>query len=420
MNQRRRPSQAPGRPSEAPRGPSLAELQRADLAAAIGLFVIGVLSFSLLTGRIPIPGGNGGNGGPDGGPLRTATPSNIVIVDPRSDILGSILYVKAGNLWLQHGAKATAITSGGHDSMASFSADGQWIYFIRTVDEGGLWRISGQVRRYGLATPSLMRLRVDGTGEPEPLLLGKIVSGQYSWSYFLRQPVVSPDGSLIVVVTDGPDPTKSDVVLKAFDPATGKLTALKAPQISPLGHQDPAFSSDGRYLAFVKNARDGGHGAPVVMSYDFTTTKTAAITGPGYTSPAWSPDGRFLAATRTTSFGTDVVILDALRGTEILRVTSDERSFDPIWSPAGDAIAYLSIDGGVTDLWLAKLDVSGVPALKGDPLALTIAAGLDAASRPGWWIPAELLPTPTPSPTPIPTVIVPGSGGDLPSASTAP
>lgn len=413
MNQRRRPS-------ETPRRPSLAGVPRADLAAAVGLVVIGVLSFSLLTGRVPIPGGSSGTGGPDGGPLRTATPSNIVIVDPRSDVLGSILYVKSGNLWLQHGAKATALTSGGHDSMPSFSADGQWIYFIRTVDEGGRWRISGLARRFRLSTPSLMRVRVDGTAEPEQLLLGKIVSGQYSWSYFLRQPVISPDGSQIVVVTDGPDPAKSDVVLKAFDPATGKLTALNAPQISPLGHQDPAFSPDGRYLAFVKNARDGARGAPVVMRYDFTTGKAAAITGPGYTSPAWSPDGRFLAATRTTSFGTDVVILDALRGTELLRVTSDERSFDPVWSPAGDAISYLSIAGGVTDLWLAKLDVTGVPALKGDPLALTIAAGLDAASRPGWWIPAELLPTPAPTPTPIPTVIAPGSGGDLPSAPTAP
>ena len=84
MNQRRRPSVEPRRPS-------LAGLPRADLAAAIGLLVIGVLSFSLLTGRLPIPGGNGSNGGPDGGPLRTATPSNIVIVDPRSDVLGSIL-----------------------------------------------------------------------------------------------------------------------------------------------------------------------------------------------------------------------------------------------------------------------------------------------------------------------------------------
>ncbi len=417
MNQRRRPSSAP-RP---PRAPILAGLPRADLAAGIGLAVIGILSIALLTGRLPLlSGGNGGDGGPDGGPLRTPTPSNIVIVDPRSDILGSVLYVKAGNLWLQRGAKASAVSSGGHDSMPSFSTDGRWIYFIRTVDEGGRWRIGGQARRYRLSTPSLMRIRANGIGEPEQLLLGRIISGQYTWSYFLRQPVVSPDGTRIVVVTDGPDPTKSDVVLKELDVATGKLTSLNAPQISPLGHQDPVFSPDGRYLAFVKNDRDGARGAPIVMRYDFTTGKATAITGPGYTSPAWSPDGRYLAATRTTSFGTDVVILDALRGTELLRITSDERSFDPVWSPAGDAIAYLSIDGGVTDLWLAKLEDSATPALKGEPLALTIAAGLDAASRPGWWISAELLPTPPPTPTPAPTASPAGSGGGLPSASTAP
>lgn len=383
---------------------------RADIAASIGLLVVGVLSVSLLTGNFGfVPSGNGPGGG-DGGPRRTATPSNVVIVDPRSNVLGSILYVKSGNIWLQHGAKATPLTSGGQDSMASFSPDGQWVYFIRTTDGPGRWRIDGQARVFRLETPTLMRVRADGSGQPESILVGRIVSGQYTWSYFLRQPVVSPDGGSIVVVTDGPDPTKSDVVLKSLDPATGKLTAMNAPEVPPLGHQDPAWSPDGRYLLYVKNARDGSRGAPVIMRYDTTTKKSAAVTGPGYASPAWSRDGRFIAATRTTSFGTDIVILDARRGSELLRVTTNERSFDPVWSPMGDSIAYLTVDGGVTDLWLATLDVSGTPALKGDPLALTVAAGLDAASRPGWWIPEDLLPTPPPTPTPAPTATTEATG----------
>lgn len=396
VNTRRRP------PAGGPPRRSFS-VPRADIAAGIGLLVVGVLSVSLMTGNFGfVPSGNGpGNG--DGGPLRTATPSNVVIVDPRSNVLGSILYVKSGNIWLQHGAKATPLTSGGQDSMASFSPDGQWVYFIRTSQGPGRWRIDGQARVFRLETPTLMRVRADGSAEPESILVGTIVSGQYTWSYFLRQPVVSPDGRSIVVVTDGPDPTKSDVVLKSLDPATGKLTALNAPEIAPLGHQDPAWSPDGRYLLYVKNARDGSRGAPVIMRYDTTTKKATAVTGPGYASPAWSRDGRFIAATRTTTFGTDVVILDARRGTELLRVTTNERSFDPVWSPMGDSVAYLTVDGGVTDLWLATLDVSGAPALKGDPLALTVAAGLDAASRPGWWIPEDLLPTPPPTPTPVPT-----------------
>jgi Tol biopolymer transport system component len=394
----------------------LGALSVGNVVAGLGLLAIAVLSLSLLTGNLPLrTGGNGGDGG-DTGPIRTATPSNIVIVDPRAKVPGTILYVKAGNIWLQHGETATALTSGGHDAMPSFTADGQWIYFIRTADVTGSWRIGGVARRFRLDMPTLMRIKPDGSAQPEALLTGQVKSGSSVWSYFLRQPVVSPDGSTIVVVTEGPDPTKSDVVLKTFDPATGKLTSLNAPESPPLGHQDPAWSPDGRYLMFVKNARDGSRGAPVIMRYDMTTRKAVAITGPGYTSPAWSPDGRFLAATRTTSFGTDIVVLDAVRGTELLRVTTNGSSFDPVWSPAGDAIAYLSLSGGVTDLWSAGVTTSGAPALKGSPLELTIAAGLDAASRPGWWIPANLLPTPVPTaiPTPVPTA---SAIAPLPSSS---
>ena len=388
-----------------------------DLLAGVGLVAVAVLSVALLTGNLPLTrGGKGGDGGITG-PIRTATPSNVVIVDPRANVPGEILYIKAGNIWLQHGDKATALTSGGHDSMPSFSADGGWIYFIRSVDELGVWRVGGVSRRYALDTPTLMRIRRDGSAAPESLLVGRVRSGSNNWSYFLRQPVVSPDGTTIVLVTDGPDPTKGDVVLKSFVPATGKLTALKVPEISPLGHQDPAWSPDGQSLLFVKNARDGSRGAPLIMRYDTTAQTSVAITGPGYTSPAWSPDGRYIVATRTTSFGTDVVVLDAAGGSELLRVTNDEASFDPVWSPAGDTIAYLSISGGVTDLWSVGITTSGIPALKAAPLQLTKAAGLDAASRPGWWIPAELLPTPVPT---VPPTAVPSPTSASPASSATP
>jgi hypothetical protein len=414
MNTRRVSGAGPRR--SGPRGIGTQGLPLGDLAAAVGLVAVGLLSITLLTGNLPLVSGNPGPGGPVG-PIRTPTPSNVVNVDPRANVPGTILYVKAGNIWLQHGEAASVLTSGGKDAMPSFSADGQWIYFIRAVDQTGSWRISGVARRFRLETPTLMRIKPDGSAPPEAILTGRVKSGSFLWSYFLRQPVVAPNGKTIVVVTDGPDPTKSDVVLKSLDPATGKLTALKVPEISPLGHQDPAWSPDGHYVLFVKNARDGSRGAPVIMRYDTTSLKSIALTGPGYTSPSWSPDGRFIAATRTTSFGTDVVVLDAAHGSELLRVTNDEGSFDPVWSPAGDAIAYLSIQGGVTDLWSAAIATAGAPALNGKPLQLTIAAGLDAASRPGWWIPANLLPSPAPTVAPSPSAAgSPAASG----SSTAP
>ena len=66
----------------------------------------------------------------------------------------------------------------------------------------------------------------------------------------------------------------------------------------------------------------------------------------GDTSP---PPGR-------TALGTDVVILNASNGNELLRLTDDDASWAPSWSPAGDSIAFLHIEGQTVDLRLAKLD----------------------------------------------------------------
>ena len=383
--------------------------------SAIGLVIVGWLSLGLLTGSLPSFTSGEGDGGGDGGPIRTPTPSNVVVVDPRADVPGLLVYVKAGNVWLQRGGRADQLTNGGLDSMPAISPGGEWVYFVRVTPEPGRWKVNGLSRRFRLETPSLMRTPTDGTGTVETLVTGRLTTGTYTWSTFIRQPAISPDGRTAALVTDGPDPGKRDVVLQLLDLGTLELTDLEVPQSAPLGHQDPAWSPNGRYLLYVRNGRDGTRGTPVIMRYDTTTGKSISVTGPGYTTPAWSPDGHFIAATRSTAFGTDVVILDS-RGAELLRLTTDERSFSPVWSPIGDAIAYLEIDRGVTDLWLAPVDLGGTPTAGGDRLRLTIAAGLDPGSRPGWWVPAELIPTPPPTVRPS----APPSSDTGPSDGAAP
>ncbi len=44
------------------------------------------------------------------------------------------------------------------------------------------------------------------------------------------------------------------------------------------------------------------------------------------------------------------MILDAANGRELLRLTDDGASWAPVWSPAGDAIAFLHIEGQIVDL----------------------------------------------------------------------
>ena len=103
----------------------------------------------------------------------------------------------------------------------------------------------------------------------------------------------------------------------------------------PLGHQDPAWRPDGKQLLYVKNGRNGTAGAATIYRYDPATKKTSPLGAPGYMQPSWSPDGRWIAVTKTSSIGTDIAILDARSGSEVLRLTHDDRSWAPVWSPKG-------------------------------------------------------------------------------------
>jgi Tol biopolymer transport system component len=367
----------------------------APFLAVLGLVIIAIVSVSLLTGTLPtVPGGGGG------GPVRTPTPSNVVITDPRVNVPGTLVYAKDGNIWLQSGSKATQLTTSGFDSMPTWSADGKWIYFIRSIDRVGRWPVNGAPRPYDLSVPYLERIHPDRSANTA-VVNGAFSRGTFDWSFFIREPSLSPDGKSVAVISDGPDPTTSDLVLKFINLTTGAITNPRLPDIGGLGHQDPAWSPDGKSVLYVRDDRDGTRGSPVIIRYDIGTKRSTVLTGPGYIAPAWSPDGRFIAATKTDAFGTDIVILDARTGAERLRLTNDTNSFDPAWSPAGDSIAFFRVDRGVVDLELVKLTGTAPQWTVGATLALTVAAGLDASSRPAWFIPADQLPKPTPSPTPL-------------------
>jgi Tol biopolymer transport system component len=396
----------------APRAPTPAGGIRLpfDVAPAlsiVGLVIVALITLALFGGKLP----GAANQGP-GGPVRTATPSNVVVVDPRSNVPGSLLYVKDGNIWIQSGATAHQLTTGGADAMPAWSPDGSSIFFVRTASDQGRWPSAGVSKVYDLDVPTLFQMAADGSGTPKALLTGKFKQGGNSWSFFIREPAVSPDGTTAAIVTDGPNPARSDVVVKLLDLQSLALTDPRLGETQNLGHQDPEWSPDGRSLLYVRNARDGARGVPAIYRLNVATGKSAAVTGPGYTDPSWSRDGRYIAATKTSNFGTDVVILDARTGIEVLRVTKDEQSFDPVWSPKEDSIAFYRVTHGVVDLYLVPLTASGQAWTGGDPIALTISAGLDAASRPTWFIPADQLPA-----LPTSTPVAPPSGAGSPAAS---
>ncbi len=412
-------STAPPRPPRAsdPYGIGPVGSLIAPVISVLGLVLVAIVTISLLNGQIPIIGGKGnGNGNGNGignGSNATPAPSNVVIVDPGVTFKGTIVYAKAGNVWVQTASGATQLTSGGTDSMPSFSPDGDWVYFIRTTYSNGAWQVQGARRKYFLDVPTLMRVKIDKSAAPEALANGRFKKNGYTWSYWMREPVLSPDGHTVAMVTDAPNPANTDVVLQFLDLRTGTFTRPNLSDNPPLGHQDPEWRPDGQYLLYVKEAHSGSRGAPVIVGFDPKTGKTRALTVAGYTTPAYSPNGRFVAATKTSPLGTDVVILDATYGQEVLRVTTDGASWDPVWSPDGDAVAFLHLDGTVVNLQLAHLAGDAPDWTVKDIVPLTELSGLDAASRPDWHIPAGDLTTPPASPTASPTA----SAGPSASAS---
>ena len=423
MTQSRNPRDGAGpRDDRGGRGPSGFLPTGTPLAAVlsiVGLFVIGFVTMSLFSGEVP--GLTGGVVEPgateDPAVQRTPTPSGVVVVPTRppevvaEPIPGTLVYAKDGNVWLQTDGDALQLTTTGRDSMPTFSPDGKTVYFVRTREADGKWPVNGVTRNFRLQVPALMRVPVAG-GKAVRVLDGVIdPAGSLRWQGFIRTPAVSPNGRYIALTTDMPDPTRSDVTLKIYDTRRDRLTDPKLGQVAPLGHQDPVWRPDGERIAYVRNARDGAKGMPRIYTYEPDTKKVRAVTGPGYLHPSYSPDGAYLAVTETSAFGTDVVIVNASNGSEVLRLTDDGASWAPVWSPAGDQIAYLHISGQIVDLRLIQLEGEGPRWTAKEPINLTSNAGLDGISRPGWYVPEDQLPDPTAAPT------APPSSG--PSASPA-
>jgi Tol biopolymer transport system component len=406
----RRP--AASKPARDPYGLGPIATKVGPITAAVALILIGAVTLSLLNGQIPFKttGSNSGNnGGNPGGPALTPAPSGVVLPEP-AVFKGSIVYAKLGNIWIQTTDNVRQLTNSGTDSMPSFSPDGQWVYFIRVQDGAGLYSLTGgRLGWYDLETPQVSRIPADGSAAPEMLFSGKLKSGRSTWFSWIREPVVSPDGKTIAVVSDAPANSQSAVVLQLYDIAKKKLTKPNLPQSLKLGHQDPAWRPDGTQILYVKNGRNGARGAPQIMRYVVAQGKAAAVTGPGYLAPAWSPDGRFIAATRTDNFGTDIVILDT-KGNELLRVTNDDHSFSPVWAPTGDSIAFLHLAGQIVDLDLARLDGSNGNWTVKETVPLTQVSGLDGASRPSW----------SAATTVLPDASAPPSAGGSALPSTAP
>ena len=204
-----------------------------------------------------------------------------------------------------------------------------------------VWAIACQTSGHGIVYVS----EVDGdadvylvdpdSGESAPL--ERLPSSTES------EPRWSPDGKFVAFVSG--EPGNSDVRVVAVGEA-GAIPRLSSPD----GNEEaPRWNAEGDQIAYVTDL--DGHSDVYVSALEggspvrITADETEEFLGD------WSPDGEWLVFTRRGNEESRGLWLRNPAGVNLFRLTSDD-DVGPVWSPDGDAIAFVRNVDGNRDIYL--------------------------------------------------------------------
>jgi dipeptidyl aminopeptidase/acylaminoacyl peptidase len=263
-----------------------------------------------------------------------------------------------------------ATTSNASESSPRWSPDGRFLSFLSSrggADDDQLWLMN----------------RLGGEAEMVSHVKGGI--SDYAWS---------PDGKRLVFVVTDPDsaagdsasPPKPIVIdrylfksdgsgyltdrrdhLYLFDLAPRKLEALTS---GPYDHESPAWSPDGRRIAFVSARgpdpdRTGNTDIFVIDAKPGASpTKLTTFNGPDDGDISWSPDGKMIAyiqgsEPKYSAYNMrHLAVVPADGGTpRVLSAALDRSISSPLWSSDGSHIYFVVADDRIR--YLARIPAAG-------------------------------------------------------------
>jgi Tol biopolymer transport system component len=221
----------------------------------------------------------------------------------------------------------------GRELTPAFSPDGKQVAYAGSATEIGRTHIF--VKLLGAGTP-LQLTNGDQGSELNP-----------AWS---------PDGRYIAF--ERQLPSGRDIVLvPSLGGAERRLVTLQTQRNSNAGL---SWSPDGKYLAAVDKAWEQNDGI-VLVSVD--TGERRMVAKPpegffGYTSPAFSPDGKWIAFNnKQSAFTNDIFVQDVAGASPPRRLTNDHRAINGLaWAADGGSIVFSSNRSGIAALWRVPLD----------------------------------------------------------------